>query len=132
MQQMKRLGMILICIIVAFAGWYSIASNYDYAPLSGTYVFDNGTEKCTLHLRSDQTFLEELKRKGAIQTVQGHWRRYGQAHVSFSSEFLVVSGQQLDGSGGSHGQFDKTLGLFPSLTLAPIPDGPKFRRKLLR
>jgi hypothetical protein len=55
-----------------------------------------------------------------------------EAHVSFSSEFLKVSGQELDAAGEAHGQFDKTLGLLPYLTLAPLPDGPAFRRKWLR
>lgn len=33
---------------------------------------------------------------------------------------------------GSHGEFEKRLGLFPVLTLAPLPEGPQFRKRLLR
>jgi hypothetical protein len=116
-------------VIVALVVWYSIAANYDYGALAGTYVFNRNGEKCTLHLRPDQTFTEELNRSGVDQEAKGRWHRYGEAHVSFSSEFLKVSGQELNADGESHGQFDKTLGLLPFLTLAPLPDGPRFRKK---
>jgi hypothetical protein len=112
--------------------WYSVAANYDYDALAGTYVLHSGIETCILHLRTDHTFTEELNHAGKIQKVQGVWRRYGQSHVSFSSEFLMLVGQQPNVSGEAHGQFEKTLGLFPSLTLAPIPDGPTLRKELLR
>jgi len=89
-------------------------------------------EKCTLHLRANQTFSEELNRGGVVQKAEGQWRRYGEAHVSFLSEFLSVSGQKLDAAGEADGQFDKKLGLFPYLTLAPLPDGPTFHKKWFR
>jgi hypothetical protein len=135
MQQMKRLvsvGGVLVAVVGAAVGWYSVAANYDYGALSGTYTLSQNGEKCTLHLRPDQTFTEELNRGGVEQEAQGRWRRYGQAHVSFSGEFLKLSGQELNASGEAHGQFDKELGLFSSLTLAPLPDGPTFRKKLFR
>ena len=124
-------GTLLAAIIVGLV-WYSVAANYDYRALAGTYVFNQGGERCTLRLRPDQTFSEELNRGGAAQEAQGRWRRYGEAHVSFSSEFLKVSGQELNGAGESHGQFDKRFGLMRSLTLAPLPDGPTFQRKWFR
>ena len=135
MQQMKKLVLVvgvLVLVAGAFVGWYSIAANYDYGALSGAYTLSQNGEKCTLYLRPDQTFTQELNRGGVAQEAQGRWRRYGQAHVSFSGEFLKVAGQELNASGESHGQFDKTLGLFPSLTLAPLPDGPTFHKKLFR
>ena len=119
-------------LIVLFGLWYSIAANYDYGALSGTYIFNRDGEKCTLYLRPNQTFSEELIRGGVMQEAQGRWRRYGEAHVSFSSEFLKVSGQELNASGEAHGQFDKTLGLHPYLTLAPLPGGPTFDKKWFR
>ncbi|HEY4380108.1 MAG TPA: hypothetical protein VGN01_07155 [Acidobacteriaceae bacterium] len=135
MQQIKKLVLavgVLVLVAGAFVGWYSIAANYDYGALSGIYTLSQNGEKCTLHLRPDQTFTEELNRGGVVQEAQGRWRRYGQAHVSFSGEFLKVAGQELNASGESHGQFDKAMGLFPSLTLAPLPDGPTFHKKLFR
>ena len=132
MKKLVRVGGALVLVAVAFVGWYSIAANYDYGALSGTYTLSRNGEKCTLYLRPDQTFSEELNRGGVEQKAEGRWRRYGEAHVSFSSEFLKLSGQELNAAGEAHGQFDKALGLFPSLTLAPLPDGPTFRKKLLR
>lgn len=123
--------MILI-IVVLFVAWYTLAANYDYGALSGTYVFQQNSESCTLHLRRDRTFSEELTRAGNSHTVEGTWRRYGEAHVSFSSSFLNVAGEELNAAGEAHGQFDKTLGLFPHLTLAPVPGGPTFHKKLFR
>jgi hypothetical protein len=122
----------LLLVFVLFALWYRRAANYDYSAVSGTYTFNQASEKCTLHLRPDQTFSEELDRGGAVQKAEGRWRRYGEAHVSFSSEFLIVSGQKLDAAGEADGQFDKKFGLFPYLTLAPLPDGPTFHKKWFR
>jgi hypothetical protein len=94
------------------------------------YVLDQAGERCVLTLRKDHTFLEELNKSSNIQRATGTWHRYGEAHVSFSQEFLKVSGQQLNASGEAHGEFEKRAGLFPMLTLAPLPDGPEFRKRL--
>lgn len=110
--------------------WYSVAANYDYGALAGTYVFNGNGETCTLYLRPDRTFVQELSRSGEIQRSQGNWHRYGQAHVSFSNEFLKLSGEEMNADGQAHGQFDKTLGIFPTLVLAPLPNGSQFHKKL--
>lgn len=115
--------------LVVFGGWYRIAANYDYGSLAGTYVFHGSGEECTLYLRADCTFVEEIIRLGQTQKSAGHWRRYGEAHASFSSEFLELPNEELNAAGEAHGQFDKTLGLFPTLVLAPLPAGPEFHRK---
>lgn len=107
-----------------------VAANYDYGALAGTYVLNRSGEKCILHLRSAGTFAEELVRLGEVQRAQGRWHRYGESHVSFSSEFVTIRGQALNADGEAHGEFDKRLGLLPFLTLAPLPDGPKFRKQL--
>ena len=117
--------------IVLLAVWYAAAANYDYGALAGVYVLDQNTQHCLLALHPDRTFTEELVYSGEVQRAAGTWYRYGQAHVSFSHEFLRVSGQELNASGEAHGQFDKRLGLFPVLTLAPLPDGPRLRRRLV-
>jgi hypothetical protein len=125
-----RLALGVFLFIVLFWVWYSAYANNGYDALSGTYVFDGNGEKCILYLRPDRTFTQELSRSGETQEAHGQWHRYGQAHVSFSSKFLKLSGEDLNASGEAHGQFDKTLGIFPTLTLAPLPNGPTFRRKL--
>jgi hypothetical protein len=126
----SRLALGILLSIVLFCAWWYVYANNSYGALAGTYVFDGNGEKCTLYLRPDRTFAQELSRSGEVQRSQGHWDRYGQAHVSFSNEFLKLSGEELNADGQAHGQFDKTLGIFPTLVLAPIPNGPKFHRKL--
>lgn len=132
--QKKRTSAVaaVLLLIALFVCWYAIAANYDYGALAGTYVLNRGAEKCTLDLRSDRTFTEELVRAGSVQNAQGTWHRYGESHVSFSREFLTISGEEVNADGEAHGEFSKTLGLLPRLTLAPLPDGPKFRKKLVR
>jgi hypothetical protein len=124
------IGFGILLVFVLFWLWYSVAANYDYGALSGTYTFNRDSEKCILYLRPNQTFSEELNRGGVTQKAQGRWRRFGEAHMSFSNEFIKVSGQELDYAGEVYGQFDKTLGLFPSLTL--VPGGPTFHKKWFR
>jgi hypothetical protein len=127
-----RLALGILLSIVLFCAWWYVYASNDYADLAGTYVFEGNGERCTLYLRSDRTFAQELSRSGEVQKSQGRWHRYGQSHVSFSGEFLKLSGEEMNASGEAHGQFDKTLGIFPTLTLAPLPDGPTFHRKWFR
>jgi hypothetical protein len=126
-----KVVLLLLVFPVAW-GWYVVAADYDYQALSGTYIFSGGGEQCTLHLRPNETFTQVLSRGGKSQSVQGTWHRYGESHVSFSKEFLPLVGEDLNPLGEPHGQFDKTLGFFPALTLAPLPDGPTFRKQLFR
>jgi len=130
----KRLVSIAVAtfaVIALFLAWYYVAANYDYAALAGEYVFEGNDERCVLDLRPDRSFKEQVSHSGSIRDAEGTWYRYGESHVSFSQSFLSVSGQELNASGEAHGQFEKRLGLFPVLTLAPLPDGPKFRKRLL-
>jgi hypothetical protein len=83
-----------------------------------------------LYLRPDRTFVQELSRSGEVKKSQGHWDRYGESHVSFSDEFLQISGEEMNAAGQAHGEFDKLLGIFPTLVLAPLPAGPTFRKKV--
>jgi hypothetical protein len=117
-----------LLMLVLFTGWYAVAANYDYPALSGVYVLNQNAEKCVLDLHSDRTFTEELVRSGNVQRATGTWHRYGESHVSFSQEFLTLAGQELNASGEPHGEFGKRLGLFPILTLAPLPNGPKLHK----
>jgi hypothetical protein len=119
----------ILFIILAFCVWYSTAANYDYGALAGTYTFRGNGEMCTLYLRADRTFEQELSHSGEAQKSTGHWYRYGESHVSFSSEFIKLSGEEMNAEGEAHGEFEKVIGIFPRLVLAPIPNGPKFRKR---
>lgn len=130
MNMRERLAFGVLFLLVLFWIWYSVAANYDYAVLAGTYVFHGDGESCTLYLRSDRTFMQEVKRSTGIQKSQGYWYRSGEAGVSFSNEFLKLSDEEMDASGQAYGQFEKTLGLFPALVLAPLSTGPRLHKKL--
>lgn len=119
-------------VLAVFWLWYVVAANFNYGALAGTYVYKGPGETCTLYLRSDRTFVEELNRSGRVEKSEGQWDRYGEAHVSLSKEFVKLTAEELNASGQAHGQFDKTLGLFPRLVLAPLPDGPTFHKKWFR
>jgi hypothetical protein len=126
---MKVFSYILFFIVI-FCLWYRIAADYDYGALAGTYVFQGKGETCTLHLRADRTFDEELSRGARVQKSQGLWHRSGEAGVEFSNEFVKLSGEEINGQGEAHGYFNKSFGIFPTLTLAPEQGGPKFHKKL--
>jgi hypothetical protein len=128
---LRALGLVLFAIAV-FCTWYGIATNYDYRFLAGTYIFQGENETCTLYLRADHTFLQILSRAGAWQRAEGQWYRYGESHVSFSNEFLKVAGEETNASGQAHGEFEKRLGIFPILLMAPLPNGPTFHKKPFR
>jgi hypothetical protein len=130
MTNFARAGCGILLFAALFGVWYSVAANYDYGALAGTYVFHGNGETCTLYLRPDRTFVQELSRSGEIKKSQGHWHRYGESHVSFSNEFLKLSGEELNAAGEAHGEFGKTLEIFPYLVLAPLPDGPRFHKRL--
>ena len=124
--------------------WYFFAANYDYRWLAGTYVFRGQGVTSTLLLRKDTTFHQTVTQHGQIQQVEGHWRRIGEGGVNFSEEFLRVPGAQTfeehqpgqgDGSAADHefyGEFEKFLGIYPSLHLDGQPNGPVFHKRLFR
>jgi hypothetical protein len=126
---LRRIAVIFLIVLVAWT-WYVWAANYDYGSLAGTYVLNRNAESYILYLRSDRTFTEVVTREGHSETAQGTWHRYGEAHVSFSNGFITITGEELNAEGRPHGQFDKRLGLFPVLTLAPLPSGPTLTRQL--
>ena len=132
---MKRLvlvGGVLVLLMVAFIGWYSIAANYDYGVVSGAYSFRHGNDESTLILRRDRSFQQELKHNGKVEQSQGTWRRIGEGGVVFSKEFLKLSGQVTRSDGEADGEVRKSLGLFISIAFTPDPGGPVFRKKLFR
>jgi hypothetical protein len=127
MKTLARVSFILFGLIALFSVWYSIAANYDYQALFGTYVIDRPDETCTLRLQADGTFFEVLKRPNSVHAASGTWHRFGEAGVEFSPSFLMLSGQGRNSEGGVYGHFEKTLTLFPFLTLESV-DGRLYRR----
>jgi hypothetical protein len=117
MKTFARVGFILFGLIALFWVWYWIAANYDYRALAGTCAIDRQGEICTLRLKADGTFFEVLKRPDSVHSASGTWHRFGEASVEFSPSFLMLSGQERNSEGGVYGHFEKTLTLFPFLSL---------------
>lgn len=132
MSKMKLVGGAVLVAVVVGVVWYSIAANYDYGAVSGTYSLRNDRDESTLVLRKDRSFQQELKHDGKVERSQGTWRRVGEGGVVFSKEFLKLPGQVTRSDGEADGGIRKSLGLFITITLAPDPGGPVFHKKLFR
>ena|SRR6202035_1176614 len=121
----------ILLLILVFWVWYSVAADYGYSAVSGTYTFRLNGEASTLVLRKDHTFQQELTHQGRVERAQGNWRRIGEGGVVFSKEFLRVSGQEVRPDGEADGEVQKRfLGLFLSIRFNPEPNGPSFYRKV--
>jgi hypothetical protein len=128
---LKRLVLMIEIILlsfVAFCGWWWIASNYDYAALSGTYIFTGSGQSSTLVLKSDSTFQQELRHGNVTDHATGTWRRFGEGGVVFAGGFLRLPGQRsyADSAGSDaasprhpefYGHFEKILTVYPKLSL---------------
>ena len=123
-----------VFLIIAFLlCWYTVAADYGYRAVSGTYLFQCDEETSTLILRQDRSFQQDLNRDGKIQHVQGTWRRIGEGGVVFSKEFLKVKGQEVRSDGQADGEVEKRFaGFFPSIRFEPQFKGPKFNKRLFR
>jgi hypothetical protein len=59
-----RVGGVIFLLISILVIWYSVASDYSYDAVSGTYAFASNGEKSTLVLRKDLIFQQQLSRAG--------------------------------------------------------------------
>lgn len=124
----KRIGFGILLPIVIFWVWYSIAADYGYNTVSGTYSVDNGSEKSTLILNSNHSFQEEVIRGEKSERAQGSWRRVGQGGIVFSNEFLKIAGQEMRPTGEADAEVKKRyFGLLPWIQFDPDPGGPRFQ-----
>lgn len=124
MRNLIRAGVIVVVPIVILWVWYSVAANYSYSAVSGTYCLTLPRETSTLVLQQNQTFQQERILDGKSELTEGSWRRIGQSGVVFSKEFLKLSGQELRADGQADGEVKKHLGLFLSIRLNPDSGGP--------
>ena len=126
----------LVLGVVLFLLWYSIAANYDYSALAGTYRFHENQIRCTLKLHKDGTFQQTIYYGTKLKQADGTWHRIGEGGVDFSVGFLPLPGAktfleefpgQGDGSSQDHsyyGHFEKVFGLYPLLRLNAKTPGP--------
>ena len=128
---MKAITLTFFFLVLGWV-WYSIAADYGYSAVSGTYSLQAKGEASTLILKQDGTFKQELKREGTMQHAQGSWRRFGEGGIVFSKEFLNIPGQETRPDGQVYGNVKKDFGLFLSIALNPESNGPVFRKRLFR
>ncbi len=129
-----RVGWIIIATIAVFCaavGWYSLAADYDYRTLAGTYVFQRDGRSYTLKLYADRTFEEDFEIHGTVQVARGRWRRFGESGMALSGSFLKVPEQESGPAGENYGSFYKLFGVFPVLQLDSTSGGLRFHRKLI-
>ena len=129
----KRIGFVILLPILIFWVWYSIAADYGYTVVYGTYSLDNGSEKSTLVLSSNRRFQEEVIRGEKSERAEGSWRRIGQGGIVFSKEFLKLAGQELRPTGEADAEVHKRyFGLLPWIQFDPDPEGPSYHKRLFR
>jgi len=113
---MKRLW-IFSLLVVCFVLWYSVASDYGDGVASGTYHLAENGEISTLTLKTDHSFQQELSEHGEVKRASGTWHRVGEGGISFSKNFLPVSGQELGPDGTAYADMHKQFGFLVFLTL---------------
>jgi len=125
----RVIGLIL-CAVCLFTGWYTIAANYDYGMVAGTYEFRGANESSVLLLKKDRSFLQKRSSNGKIEFAKGTWHRSGEGGIDFSESFLEVGGVAPDSDGHAYGEIIKHfLNLIPSIVLGDDWDrGPIFHR----
>jgi hypothetical protein len=138
----KSAGVVFAAVLL-FVGWYSVAANYDYGALAGTYSYNGNGVSSTLLLRKDRSFHQEVMERGRREVADGSWRRIGEGGVNFSKEFLRLPGAERfieefgEGDGTEadsefYGHFEKIAGVYPILKLNANPPGPTLYKKPFR
>jgi hypothetical protein len=117
---MKKSVRVTVGLIVSFVClfmWGAAAMNYDDSVAVGKYRFTGNGEFSTLVLKPDHSFQQDLQMGNIKRHGEGTWRRVGEGGISFSKEFLVVSGDEPEPDGTTFCDMHKTMGLFVSLRL---------------
>lgn len=117
MKKLARVGGAFLLICLCFVSWYWVASDYSDGVVSGTYHFSQNGETSTLVIKPDHSFKQVLNHSGKTEHAEGKWHRVGEGGISFSKEFLRVSGQELDSDGTAFSDVHKALGFWVSLPL---------------
>jgi hypothetical protein len=131
----KSLGLVLAAVFLLAVAigmvWFWEGENFSDGAVSGTYTFNVNGESTILVLGLDHTFRQEQKKDRKVTHAEGKWHVFGEGGIGFSQEFLRVSGQEAASTSQVNGQIKNWFGLV-SITLAPNPDGPTFRKNVLR
>ena len=106
-----------ILAIACLLLWGAAAMDYGDDVAAGYYRFEHGQESSTLLLNPDHTFRQTRSIGSNEQHSDGTWRRVGEGGISFSKEFLVVSGDEPEPDGTTFSDMHKAFGLLLSLRL---------------
>jgi hypothetical protein len=112
-----RVSGVFLILVLCFVLWFIVASDYSDSAAVGKYHFAQNGETSNLVLKPDHSFQQEVSRLGQTEHAEGTWRRVGEGGISFSKEFLVVSGDEPEPDGTTFSDMHKSLGLFVSLAL---------------
>lgn len=117
MKKFLKVGGGVLVTVICLLGWAVVAMDYGDSVAAGTYDFKRGSESSTLVLDRNHTFRQRRRLGNVEQQAEGTWRRVGEGGISFSKEFLVVTGDEPEPDGTTFCDMHKLLGLFPSLRL---------------
>ena len=127
-----RIVVLPLLALVLFCFWYWEAEDYSPRAMSGNYAFRSQQEKSELILKPDYTFQQELDSAGSVRHAKGTWWITGRGHITFSQEFLTLSGEEPCYEEPACGMIRNNFG-YVSFTLGLTPDeGPAFHKKLFR
>jgi hypothetical protein len=112
-----KLVLAVVVLWLGFALWWMVASDYSDTVVAGTYHLNQDGEKSTLVLNADHSFQQELTRRVKTDHAHGTWRRLGEGGISFSKEFLILSGQEREPDGTGFGEIHKLFGFWVSIKL---------------
>ena len=115
-QAVRICGGVLLPLVCTFF-WLVAAMNYGDDVAVGQYRFHIGSEESTLVLLPDHTFEQTLRSGNTDRTAHGIWRRVGEGGISFSKDFLAVTGAEPEPDGTIFSDMHKTLGLFVSIRI---------------
>jgi hypothetical protein len=113
---LKTIGGVLLFLFCLLA-WLVAAMDYGDSVATGTYTFKRNGESSVLTLNPDHTFHQTRRLGNDDRHAEGTWRREGEGYISFSKEFLVVTGDEPEPDGTTFCEMHKMLGLFTSLRM---------------
>ena len=126
-----RVGLIALLLALLWTLWYWDAGDFRDSSVSGTYTIQFAGSASTLVLSPDHSFRQEVDHAGTLKQTTGSWRVLGLGTIEFSGDFQRLPGQEVHVDGSAYGYLSNLFGL-RSIQLAPEPNGPTFRKKLLR
>jgi hypothetical protein len=123
----KRIAALIVVTLLC-AGWWWMSWDFSDKFVAGRYVAKASGERNVLVLRSDHSFTQEVwKGDRTTLNASGSWRRFGEAGIAFSTNFLGASPVAVNDN-NVYAMLDNNFG-FWTLTLDPkYNDSLKFHK----